>query len=83
MFAENTEYEILTPAGWKDFRGITSVDKKITYKLTLETLSTVSATAGHFFFINNKKIKLQELKIGDCIDTTNGPVKIINIEENI
>ena len=82
MFAENTEYEILTPAGWKDFRGITSVDKKITYKLTLETLSTVSATAGHFFFINNKKIKLQELKIGDCIDTTNGPVKIINIEEN-
>ena len=82
MFAENTEYEILTPSGWKDFRGITSVDKKITYKVTLETLSTVSATAGHFFFINNKKIKLQELKIGDCIDTTNGPVKIINIEEN-
>ena len=82
MFAENTEYEILTPSGWKDFRGITSVDKKITYKLTLETLSTVSATAGHFFFINNKKIKLQELKIGDCIDTINGPVKIIDIEEN-
>jgi hypothetical protein len=82
MFAENTEYEILTPSGWRDFRGITSVDKKVTYKLTLENLSTVSATAGHFFFINNKKIKLHELKTGDYIDTIDGLVKIINIEEN-
>jgi hypothetical protein len=83
MFAENTEYEILTPSGWKDFRGITTVDKKVTYQLTLENLSTVSATAGHFFFINNKKIKLQELKTGDYIDTIDGLVKIINIEENV
>jgi len=83
MFAENTEYEILTPSGWKDFRGITTVDKKVTYQLTLENLSTVSATAGHFFFINNKKIKLQELKTGDYIDTIDGLVKIINIKENV
>jgi hypothetical protein len=82
MFAENTEYEILTPSGWKDFRGITSIDGKVTYKITLENNATVSATAGHFFFSNNKKIKLQELKIGDYVDTVDGLTKITNITEN-
>jgi len=82
MFAENTDYEILTPAGWKDFRGITSVDNKVTYTITVSSGKTVSATANHYFFICNQKIQLKDLVIGDCIDTVHGQEKIISIIES-
>ena len=82
MFAENTEYEILTPSGWKDFRGITSVDNKITFTVTVASGKTVSATANHNFFIHNKKIQLKDLTVGDCIDTINGQERIVSIDES-
>ena len=81
MFAENTDYEILTPDGWKDFRGITQVAEKVTFRLSLDDGNTVDATAGHHFFVNNKKIKLANLKINDFIDTVNGPCRIKSIIE--
>ena len=81
MFAENTDYEILTPDGWKDFRGITQVAEKVTFRLSLDDGNTVDATAGHHFFVKNKKIKLANLKINDFIDTVNGPRRIKNIIE--
>jgi len=34
MFVENTEYEILTPSGWCDFRGLTQAESKTTHTLT-------------------------------------------------
>ena len=81
MFAENTDYEILTPDGWKDFRGITQVAEKVTFRLSLDDGNTVDATAGHHFFVKNKKIKLANLKINDFIDTVNGPRRIKSIIE--
>jgi hypothetical protein len=81
MFVENTEYEIMTPSGWKDFKGITVVDNKVTFKVTVESGDIVTATAKHHFFINNKKIQLKDLKVGDRIDTVSGLVSIISIEE--
>ena len=80
MFSENTDYEILTPSGWKDFRGITQADGKVTFRLTLDDGNTVDATAAHHFFIGNEKIKLADLKINDKIDTVNGPRSIIGID---
>jgi len=79
MFVENTEYEILTPDGWRDFRGITQLKNKVTYKLTLENGGVINATPGHYFFNNNNKIKLSNLAIGDYVDTTNGSLQIISI----
>lgn len=79
MFAENTDYEILTPSGWKDFRGVTHSGKKKTFRIELESGNTIESTAGHHFFINNKKIKLKDLKIGNEIDTISGPQKILDI----
>jgi hypothetical protein len=81
MFAENTDYEILTPDGWKDFRGITQVAEKVTFRLSLDDGNTVDATAGHHFFVKNKKIKLANLKINDFIDTVNGSRRIKSIIE--
>lgn len=83
MFAENVDYEILTPGGWKDFRGITEVARKATFRITLDNGTTVDATSAHYFFINNKKIKLKDLKITDQIDTLTGPQGIKSITEHI
>ena len=83
MFASNTEYEILTPNGWCNFNGITEVASKITHSIKLKNGEIVSATAGHYFFINDRKIKLQDLSIGDFIDTISGPQQIIEIKENL
>lgn len=80
MFAENIDYEILTPDGWRDFRGITQLENKVTHRLTLENKLTIDATHGHYFFKNNIKIKLSNLAIGDYIDTIYGSLKIISIE---
>lgn len=81
MFVENTNYEILTPSGWKDFRGLSSVENKKTFRITLENEATVEATLGHFFFKNNVKVKLGDISINDTIDTIHGAQKVINIEE--
>jgi intein/homing endonuclease len=82
MFAENTDYEILTPSGWKNFRGITTTSDKITFRITLDDGNIVDATSAHYFFVNNKKVKLEHLKVNDCIDTLNGPRCIQGIIEN-
>lgn len=82
MFVENNEYEILTPTGWRDFKGITCVDGKKTHRVKLENNSYVDATLGHFFFVNDEKVKLENLSAGDSIDTIDGPSKIIEITEN-
>jgi hypothetical protein len=81
MFTENIEYEILTPDGWRDFRGITQTENKIVYEITLENSATISATANHYFFKDNNKVKLSELQLGDYIDTIHGKLKIQSIEE--
>lgn len=82
IYAENTVYEISTPSGWKDFRGISRSADKTTSRLTLSNNSTVDATIGHYFFIDGKKAKLKDIVIGDHIDTVTGPVEVTDIKEN-
>ncbi len=81
MFAENTEYEILTPSGWKDFRGITFSGKKVTHRIELKNGKTVDATEAHFFFNGKNKIQVNELKIFDYIETLEGLEQIVSIRE--
>ena len=83
MFATNNDYEILTPDGWKDFRGIVQSGEKITYKITIDTGESISATAEHYFFKDGEKHKVKSLHAGDVIDTTYGKSQISNIDENL
>ena len=82
MFAENIDYEILTPTGWEDFHGISRTENKSTIKIILEDGNFVISTKGHYFFIDNKKMKAEDLKVNDFIDTKNGPIKIVEINEH-
>jgi hypothetical protein len=80
MFAENQQYEILTPTGWQDFRGITQTEDKELVRVTLKNNISVDATINHYFFKENQKVQLSELVPGDRIDTIDGPVEIATIE---
>lgn len=80
MLVRNTEYEILTPVGWRDFNGVRITPNKETFKITLVTGDTVSATALHYFYINGVRTKVADLLIGDSIDTVDGLVEIKSIE---
>jgi hypothetical protein len=79
MFAENTEYEIMTPSGWKNFKGITRAENKKTFKIRLEDNSFIESTANHYFFKDNKKVQLKDLTVGNKIDTINGSQEIVDI----
>lgn len=80
MFAENNDYEILTPTGWQDFRGLTRVEGKQTFRITIQDGNFVEATAGHHFFVNGNKVTVSNLKVNDLIDTVTGPQQITSIE---
>lgn len=82
MFAENTDYEILTPDGWRDFNGVTITLNKITFTIALANGDSISATGNHYFFSDGKKIQLKNLQIGQHIDTVDGPSEILSIFEN-
>lgn len=82
MFAENIEYEILTPTGWQDFKGVTETHNKETFTITLVSNETISATAAHNFFVNGEKVQLRDLRPNMLIDTVHGPTAIDSINLN-
>jgi hypothetical protein len=85
LYANNTEYEILTPNGWEDFEGIflnQSANKK-SRKLIFSDNSFIIGTEDHKFFINQNEVKVKDLKIFDWLDSDNGNSEIIKIEEMV
>jgi len=82
MFAENTDYEILTPDGWKDFRGITLTENKITSTVILDNDTLISATDNHYFFLDGQKIQLKDIVVGSKMDTVDGKATVLSIERN-
>jgi len=77
----NLKYDILTPDGWKDFRGVQYKGQKITYRISLKDGAFVDATGDHYFFNEEGKIQLNQLLIGNRIDTINGLTEISSIDE--
>jgi hypothetical protein len=80
MLVRNTEYEILTPVGWRDFNGVKLATGKEVYTVTLVSGDRVTATRSHQFLRNGVKIRLKDLLVGDLLDTIKGPVVIVSIE---
>lgn len=80
------EWQIKSPNGWTDFKGIKCNGGKQTFNVNFEDGSSVSATSDHGFFINNVLTEVNKLKIGDVVDghPSNKIIKSIvagNIEE--
>lgn len=82
-YLSNTEYEILTPNGWEDFEGIfcNKSVHKLSRKIIFSTGNYIIATNEHRFFIDKIEIKVEDLQIGNHLDSDSGPLEILEIED--
>jgi hypothetical protein len=79
-YVENTKYEILTPYGWCDFKGINKKgkDKLFTIKSGNDV---VTATSNHTFYVKGEKKKVYELiPNDDKIDGCSEPISTISYD---
>lgn len=51
-FKINTDWEVLTPNGWKDFQGIKKVNKEYSIKIVLENNKEIICSGGHQVYTN-------------------------------
>lgn len=72
------EYEVLTPNGFKPFKGVQKLTKWIYYVKTEH--HEMECSYDHPFQVNNKIIKYSDLNIGDYLDTENGLEQIIELK---
>ena len=83
IYADNTEYEILTPTGWADFEGIFLNEQANRLSRTIHFIDNtfITATNEHIFFKNTNEIKVIDLVVGDLLDFENGQLEILKIDE--
>ncbi len=75
----NSDYEVLTPSGFKDFYGIKQT--KNTYlKIILDNNEEIGVTYNHIFIDkNNNQILAKNLSVGDVLFGLNGDLVIKSI----
>ena len=80
-YANNTDYEILTPNGWEEFDGIFLNEdaNKASKKLTFADGTYILATIEHRFFVAGKEIKVMDIAIGEYLDSDNGPLEVVEV----
>lgn len=83
IFVENTEWEIETPNGWCDFKGIIRKGIMEVKTLCFTDQTSVSATPSHQFFQEGIPVKLEELRIGDVIDGETSVKHISSIKDGL
>lgn len=67
----NTNFQILTPTGFKDFHGIRKLTKNVHYVITLSNNKIIKCSDNHPFIFKGVEIKACELKIGSQLDGAN------------
>ena len=77
----NNDFEILTPNGWKDFKGISKTqNKKDRLKITFEDNSSVISSNDHPFYINNKIVLAKDITVNNYLDHHIENKKVKHIE---
>lgn len=79
-FLQNSEFEILTPAGFKDFAGLLVQKKQGINKIELENGYSLRCTTSHKIKTLNDFVVSDKIEVGDIVLTDDGPVKVKNIQ---
>jgi len=77
QYEEQSDYEVLTANGWKDFDGIKETSRDEYYKITFSDDSILECTPEHKIKTLFDFTKAEDVSIGDYTSTG---LKIINIE---
>jgi hypothetical protein len=75
------EWEVETPSGWQDFRGIGKTVEYDEWRVTTETKEVVCADDHIFLDDSWSHIFCSELTLGDRIQTIDGPEKVLSVEK--
>lgn len=84
-YVNNEDYEILTPNGWRDFRGVifNQHANKHSKKIIFADGTSIIATNEHRFFINGEETQVAKLQIGDLLDSKKQTLRIADISDLI
>lgn len=74
------DWEVLTPSGWQDFKGIGKTIKYDEWIIKTETKILTCADDHILITKNSKKVLCKNLSVGDSILTVDGLEEIISIE---
>lgn len=77
---ENSKYEVLTPNGFKDFKGLIK-GKNYTLRIELETGKKIECTPEHKLFNNKGVIYAKDLMLNDIIETKDGFERVVGIDD--
>jgi hypothetical protein len=80
-FVENSEYEILTPDGWKDFKGVAKYEKRKLFSVATENGKSIRVSADHLFSNSHEDFKAKDA-MGKIVDTVDGDSLITSITED-
>lgn len=75
-----TEWEVLTPDGWKDFSGIVQFEKRV-ITITLKNGMSLTGSESHRVVAMGGMKQLDELIIGDELCTNKSWSKVVEISE--
>ena len=75
------EWEIETPEGWSDFKGITKMKKKQLFYVTTEKGKNVIVSRNHFFIDENGQKLLCKNSLNKKIKTIDGLEEVVKIEK--
>ncbi len=73
------EYEVFTPSGWKQFRGIGKTKKFPEYEITLENKIKLNCADTHIVYKGDKEIFVKDLRNKDFIQTEEGIKEVSNV----
>ncbi len=75
-----TEWEVLTPDGWKDFSGVVQFEKQV-LTITLANGTILTGSESHRVVTNEGMTQMNELVVGDRVWTDKCWVEITEISE--
>lgn len=80
LMKDITEWEVLTPDGWKDFSGIVEYEKKV-ITITLCNNMKITGSENHRVMTPNGMTELKDLKLLQHVETKEGMAMIGKISE--
>jgi hypothetical protein len=80
-FIEETtfdDYEVLTPNGWKDFKGVCKTIPYQIYEIQFDNEISIKCADTHIFMSHGNEVFAEDLHIGDCVDSKNGTLIVVD-----
>lgn len=79
-YSENTDYEVWTSEGWKDFKGIAKYERKKSVKIVTESGKTITVSNDHKFLDADNEIISAIETLGYQICTSDGLESVVDVQ---